>query len=59
MAMGEVKGTNEHTIMAMLSTAPLPMLNMTTQKAMTKSMDRGMMEVLISSSLVAVEPMAP
>ena len=59
IAIGEVNGIYEHTSIAVLSTEPLLIENMTTIKAMMNRNVIGITDVLISSSLDAVEPIAP
>ena len=59
MAIGEVKGMKEQIFIRRLSTLPLDMENMVTRKAMMNSIITGMEDVLISSTLEAVEPTAP
>ena len=59
MAIGEVKGMKEQIFIRRLSTLPLDMENMVTRKAMMNSSITGMEDVLISSTLEAVEPTAP
>ena len=59
IAIGEVNGTNEHIRMAVLSTAPDDMENITTIKPTTNSMEIGITAVLMSSILETVDPMAP
>lgn len=59
MAIGEVNGINEHIFINKLSTVPLVIDNITTKNPATKSNVRGITEVLISSNLEAVEPIAP
>lgn len=59
IAIGEVKGTYEHTSIAVLSTEPELIENITTIKAIIKRKVIGITEVLISSSFEAVEPIAP
>ena len=59
MAIGEVKGIYEQTTIAVLSIVPELMENTTTINAMIKRKVIGITEVLISSSLDAVEPIAP
>ena len=59
IAIGEVNGIYEHTSIAVLSTEPLLIENMTTINAITNRKVIGMTEVLISSSFDAVDPIAP
>ena len=59
IAIGEVNGIYEHTSIAALSTEPELIENITTIKALIKRKVIGMTDVLISSSLDAVEPIAP
>jgi hypothetical protein len=59
MAMGEVNGIKEHTIIGRLSTSPLQSAVITTIKAMMKRKVIGMMAVLMSSSFETVDPTAP
>ena len=59
IAIGEVKGIYEQTSIATLSISPLLIENITTINAMIKRKVMGITEVLISSSLDAVEPIAP
>ena len=59
IAIGEVNGTYEHTSIAVLSTEPLLIENITTINAIIKRNVIGITDVLISSSLDAVEPIAP
>ena len=59
IAMGEVNGMYEQTSIAALSNVPLLMENITTINAMIKRNVIGITEVLISSSLDTVEPIAP
>ena len=59
IAIGEVNGTKEQIFIAILSMLPLDMENTTTIKAAMNKNVKGMTEVLMSSTLDAVEPMAP
>ena len=59
IAIGEVNGIYEHTSIAALSIDPEVIENITTIKAMIKRNVIGITDVLISSSLDAVEPIAP
>ena len=59
IAIGEVNGMYEQTSIAALSTEPELIENITTIKAIIKRKVIGMTDVLISSSLDAVEPIAP
>jgi uncharacterized hydantoinase/oxoprolinase family protein len=59
IAIGEVNGIYEQIIINGLSTLLLDIENITTINAITNSIVTGMTEVLISSSLDAVEPTAP
>ena len=59
IAIGEVNGIYEHTSIAVLSTEPLLIENINTINAITKRNVIGITEVFISSSLDAVEPIAP
>ena len=59
IAIGEVNGIYEHTSIAILSTDPELIENITTINAMMKRKVIGITEVLISSSLEAVDPIAP
>ena len=59
IAIGEVNGIYEQISIAVLSTEPLLIENITTIKAMMNRNVIGITEVLISSSLEAVEPIAP
>ena len=59
IAIGDVNGTKEHTFIKILSTFPEANECITTKKAIINSIVIGITEVLMSSSLDAVEPMAP
>ena len=59
IAIGDVNGIYEQTLIAVLSTLPLVIENITTIKPTTNSIVMGITEVLISSSFDAVEPTAP
>ena len=59
MAIGYVKGIYEQTTIAMLSTAPEVIENITTIKAIINRYVIGITDVFISSNLDAVEPTAP
>ena len=59
IAIGEVKGIYEHTSIAVLSTEPELIEKITTINAIMKRNVIGITEVFISSSLDAVEPIAP
>lgn len=59
IAIGEVKGINEQTLMSVLSIFPPDMENITIINPDINSIVIGITEVLISSSLEAVEPIAP
>ena len=59
IAIGEVNGRYEHTIIAVLSIAPVLIDIITTINAITNRKVIGITDVFISSSLDAVEPIAP
>ena len=59
IAIGEVNGIYEHTFIRTVSTLPPIIENITTKKAIMKRNVIGNTEVFISSSLDAVEPIAP
>ena len=59
IAIGEVNGIYEHISIAVLSTEPLLIENITTINAIIKRKVIGITDVLISSSFDAVEPIAP
>ena len=59
IAIGEVKGIYEHISIAVLSTEPELIENITTINAIIKRNVIGITDVFISSSLDAVEPIAP
>ena len=59
IAIGDVNGINEQTFIAAFSTVPLDMEITTTTKAAINKNVNGITEVLISSTLDAVEPIAP
>ena len=59
IAIGDVNGMYEQTSIAILSTVPLLIENITTINAIIKRKVIGITDVLISSSLEAVEPIAP
>ena len=59
IAIGEVNGIYEHTRINTLSTEPSLNEKETTINAIMKRKVTGITEVLISSSLDAVEPIAP
>ena len=59
IAIGEVNGIYEQISIAVLSTEPLLIENITTINAIIKRNVIGITEVFISSSLDAVEPIAP
>ena len=59
IAMGDVNGTYEQIIIAALSTEPPVIEKTTTINPMIKRKVTGSTEVLISSSLDAVDPIAP
>ena len=59
IAIGEVKGMKEQTFIRTVSTFPLVMEKRTIMKAARNRKVMGITEVLISSSLDAVEPIAP
>ena len=59
IAIGDVNGINEQTIIAGLSTSPDVIDIITTMNATINSIVIGMTDVFISSSFVAVEPTAP
>ena len=59
IAIGDVNGMYEQTSIAILSTVPLLIENITTINAIIKRNVIGITDVLISSSLDAVEPIAP
>ena len=59
IAIGDVNGIYEQTIIAVLSIVPLLIENTTTINAIIKRNVIGITDVLMSSSLDAVEPIAP
>ena len=59
IAIGDVKGTNEHIFISKVSTVPAENEYTTTMKAITNNIVIGITEVLMSSSFEAVEPIAP
>ena len=59
IAIGDVKGIYEQTTIAMLSTDPEVIENITTIKAIINSYVIGITDVFISSNLDTVEPTAP
>jgi len=59
IAIGDVNGINEQTFIATFSTVPLDMEITTMTKAAINKNVSGMTDVLISSTLDAVEPIAP
>ena len=59
IAIGEVNGIYEHTFINVVSTLPLVIENMTTKNAIINRKVIGITDVLMSSSLDAVEPIAP
>ena len=59
IAMDDVNGMNEHTFIRIVSILPEDMENTTTKKDMRKRKVTGCTEVLISSSLDTVDPIAP
>ena len=59
IAIGDVKGIYEQISIAVLSIEPLLIENTTTKNAMTNKYVMGMTEVLISSNLDTVDPIAP
>ena len=58
IAIGEVNGIYEQTFIKAVSTFPLDIENITTKNAMINKNVIGMTEVLMSSSLEAVDPIA-
>ena len=59
MAIGDVNGIKEQIFIAILSIVPLDMETTTITKAAINKNVSGITDVLISSTLEAVEPMAP
>ena len=59
IAIGDVNGIYEQMIIAVLSIVPLLIENTTTINAIIKRNVIGITDVLISSSLDAVDPIAP
>ena len=59
IAIGEVNGMYEQTFIRTVSTLPLAIENITTINAIIKRNVIGITDVLMSSSLDAVEPIAP
>ena len=59
IAIGEVNGIYEHTFINVVSTLPLVIENITTKNAIINRKVIGITDVLMSSSLDAVEPIAP
>ena len=59
IAIGDVKGIYEQISIAVLSIEPLLIENTTTKNAMTNKYVMDMTEVLISSNLDTVDPIAP